>query len=81
MSEVAKKNDFLSQFFGGIGHGKDNSIIIWIVVLFFLFGGTGFKGKSGCGGKGGFDIFGDENLILILVLFLILFGGTGSFKF
>ncbi|MBM7616075.1 hypothetical protein [Alkaliphilus hydrothermalis] len=79
MSEVAKKNnDFLSQFFGGIGCGKDNTFLICIVVVLCLFGG-GFKG--GCGGKGGFDKLFDENLILILVLLLILFGGTGSFKF
>ncbi len=77
MTEVAKKNDLLSSFFGGIG-GKGSSfpIILVIILLLFFSGGTGI-GK----GKGSFLGGLDDNLILIFVLFIILFGGSSSFKF
>ncbi|KAB3529272.1 hypothetical protein [Alkaliphilus serpentinus] len=71
MTEV-KKNDFLSSFLGNFGSfGKgNNSWLILIIVLIFLFGNAGtFWGKL------------DENLILVFVLFIVLLGGTGSFKF
>ena len=76
MAEAAK-NDLLGSLFGGAGFGKGGiSPIILIILLVVLLGGG-----SGFGGIG--KIFGgfDSNFILIFVVLLILFGGFGSFKF
>lgn len=62
---------------GGHGHGKggfDESIIIWILVIFLLLGDGGF----GDFGKGGFGK-GDDFSILIIIILLLLFSGGGGF--
>ncbi|HZJ57875.1 MAG TPA: hypothetical protein VFD89_06495 [Clostridia bacterium] len=63
--------------FGASGHGKggfDQSMIIWILVIFLLMGDGGFNdfGK-GCFGKG------DDYSILIIIIVLLLFSGGGGF--
>ncbi|HZJ83245.1 MAG TPA: hypothetical protein VFD57_05480 [Clostridia bacterium] len=62
---------------GGKG-GFDDSMIIWILVIFLLLGGDGIGdfGK-GCG-KGGFGK-GDDSTILIIIVVLLLLGGGGGF--
>lgn len=71
MSDVAK-NDFLGNLFGGIGRGHNNTLLICLVLILCLSGG------SGCGIGG---IFGDQNIIFILIIFFVLFGSTGLFRF
>jgi hypothetical protein len=49
--------------------GKDNDMLIWIILIIFLLG---FNDKDDCfgGHKGG--IFGDDMLIWIILLFFLL---------
>lgn len=53
--------------------GKDNDMLIWIVIAFlFLSGGFGGKDDCGHGGKKGGGIFGDNMIIWIVIIFLFL---------
>lgn len=60
--------------------GKDNNIILIILVILILFSDELFgKGKGGFGGKGGFL---DDNLIILGVLiFLLLQDNKGGKKY
>lgn len=53
--------------------GKDNDMLIWIVVIFFLLG---FNEKDGLFGGGGHKdgLFGDNMIIWIVVILFFLLG-------
>lgn len=54
--------------------GKDNDILIWIILIFFLLG---FNDRDGLfGGRDG--LFGDNIIIWIIILFFLL--GDGKDK-
>lgn len=66
--------------FGKDGCGKggfDESIIIWILVIFLLLGDDGF-GDFGKGCRGGFGK-GDDSFILIIIVLLLVFSGGHGF--
>lgn len=58
--------------------GRDNDMLIWIILIFFLLG---FNDRDDCygGHKGGLGgLFGDDIIIWIIILFFLL--GDGKEK-
>lgn len=53
--------------------GKDNDMLIWIIIIFLLLS-DGFGGKNEWGGHGGNKggLFGDNIIIWIIIIFLFL---------
>ena len=64
------------------GCGNDNNWLIWLIVLFFIFGngngcGCGCNNNNGCGNNDGCGCGcnGGFNDIILIVLIILLFAG------